>query len=96
MDAFDYNVEAELFPNSIKKSRRRSFRYQRFDRAADAIRFAVEELSAEALAGAYLEVDEQRFDAAGIRDLYDRAEYPLARSGARVAGAPKAPDGAAR
>jgi len=89
MDAFDYNDEAELFPNATRKSRRRSFGYRRFERAADAIRFAIEELPSEALVGAFLEVDEQRFDAAGIRDLYERAEYPLVRSGTGVADAPK-------
>jgi hypothetical protein len=79
MDVFDYNRAAELFPTRNVRSRRQAFKYRRFDRAADAIRFAIEVLPAQSLAGAYLEVDEQRFDAAGIRRLYDRADYPLAR-----------------
>jgi len=78
--AFDYNREAELFPARTRKSRGKSFGYQRFERAADAIQFAMEVLPAQSLAGAYLEVDEQRFDAEGIRLLYESPEYPLIRS----------------
>ncbi len=80
MVAFDYNREAELFPARTRKSRGKSFGYQRFERAADAIQFAMEVLPTQSLAGAYLEVDEQRFDAEGIRLLYESPEYPLIRS----------------
>jgi hypothetical protein len=79
MNAFDYNAEAELFPTRSWKSRRRPFAYRRFTHAAEAIRFAIEELPSELLLGAYLEVDEARFGGDGIRKLYDCAEYPLAR-----------------
>src|SRR5260221_470690 len=51
MDAFDYNCEAELFTNAIKKSRRRSFGYRRFEPAGDPVRFAIEGLPPPALAG---------------------------------------------
>jgi hypothetical protein len=77
MAAFDYNAEAELFPN--RGMRGRPIGYRRFNRAADAIRFAIEELPPQALVGAWLEVSEERFDAAGIRRLYDRPDYPLDR-----------------
>jgi hypothetical protein len=78
MSAFDYNAEAELFPS--RAVRRQPVGYKRFARAADAIRFAIEELAPQALAGAWLEVDEERFDAAEIRRLYEHADYPLQRS----------------
>jgi hypothetical protein len=54
--------------------------YRRFDRAAEAIRYVVEELPAKWLVGSHLEVDEQRFEGAAIRELYEAAEYPLSRS----------------
>jgi hypothetical protein len=88
MKAFDYNGDAELFTNAVNKSRRRSSRYRRFERAADAVRFAIEELPAQSLAGSTLEVDEQRFGAAEIRHLYESADYPLARSEVRASDPP--------
>ena len=77
---FDYAGEAELFPTNNRKYKRAAFGYRRFSKAADAIRFAIEQLPSEALAGAYLEVREQRFDRHGIRQLYDSEAYPLPRS----------------
>ena len=53
--------------------------YRRFARAADAIRFAMEDLPPELLVGAYLEVEQGRFDDEGIRQLYESADYPLVR-----------------
>ena len=76
---FDYGVAAELFPTRSRKSRRSAMKYRRFARAADAIRFAVEELPSDLLPGAYLEVDEKRFSSHGIRRLYDSTRYPLPR-----------------
>ena len=76
---FDYAGEAELFPTNHRKYKRAAFGYRRFSRAAEAIRFAIEQLPSEALAGAYLEVREQRFDRHGIRQLYDSEAYPLPR-----------------
>jgi hypothetical protein len=76
---FDYSVEAELFPTHNRKYKRAAFGYRRFSRAAEAIRFAIEQLPSDALAGAYLEVKEKRFDRHGIQQLYDSEAYPLER-----------------
>src|SRR5881394_3167172 len=87
MSVFNYRAEAELFPTKNRRSKSAPFAYRRFERAADAIRFAVEDLPADAFAGAYLEVGEVRFDRRGIRELYDHAEYPHVRKLAPLAAA---------
>jgi hypothetical protein len=76
---FDYDAAAELFPSRKQKSRRGPIGYRRFGHAADAIRFAIEELAPESLLGACLEVDEERYNNQGIRRLYDSTDYPLVR-----------------
>jgi hypothetical protein len=51
-----------------------------FDTAAQAIRFAIEELPAPLLLGAYLQVEDDRFDSEQIPILYESTAYPLTRS----------------
>ena len=93
MIAFDYNIVAELFPTKNeaelfsgkrRQHRRHPVGYGRFARAAYAIRFAIEELSADLLSDSCLKVDEQIFDGNGIRRLYDSENYPLVRRTAPV------------
>jgi hypothetical protein len=79
MAAFDYGAEAELFPGAAGPSRRQPVGYKRFASAAEALRFAMEELSPGSLAGAALEVGDERFDSHGMRELYEAAGYPLLR-----------------
>jgi hypothetical protein len=79
--SFDYTAAAELFPTRSRKGNR-PMGYRRFAKAADAIRFAIEELPPELLIGAHLEVNEERFNCDGIRRLYEHAEYPLVRRAA--------------
>ena len=76
MAKFDYGAPAELFPSRNRKIRQ-MLKYRRFDKAADAIRFAMEELPNALLLGAFIEVDEARLGHKDIRDLYESADYPL-------------------
>lgn len=78
MPKFNYDASAELFP-SRRYAKSQRARFQRFDRAADAVRYVVEEMPSAWLNGTVLEVDEQRFEGTAIKSLYDAAEYPLAR-----------------
>ena len=78
MIEFDYAAEAELFLTRSKRSGNLA-RYRRFARAADAIRFAIEELPRELLLGTHLQVGEGRYGGEGIRRLYHGAGYPLPR-----------------
>ena len=78
LNGFDYDVSAELFMSRSRAAKRRP-KYKRFDTAAEAVRFVVEELPAAVLPGAYLLVAETRFGVEEIRCLYHSAGYPLPR-----------------
>jgi hypothetical protein len=79
VDKFDFDAPAELFPSRNRKIVNK-IKYRRFERAADAIRFAVEELPEPLLLGAYIQIDEARLGHKDIRGLYESAEYPLKRA----------------
>jgi hypothetical protein len=76
IENFDYRAPAELFPSRNRKVVNK-IKYRRFDKAAEAVRFAVEELPEAQLLGAYIQVDEQRFGHQEIRALYKSERYPL-------------------
>ena len=76
---FDYGVPAELFMAKRKAGARQPLRYRRFATAAEAIRFAVEELPAVRALGAWMQVGDQRFDGDDIQRLYESDDYPLQR-----------------
>jgi hypothetical protein len=79
LDGFDYGAAAELFMGRSRRAKGHS-KYKRFDTAAQAVRFVVEELPAAVLPGAYLLVAEVRFGLEEIRSLYQSAGYPLPRA----------------
>lgn len=76
---FDYSAPAEIFMASARFGRKPPVGYRRFPTAAEALRFAVEELPASLLIGTVLEVLETRFDHQGILALYRKDTYPLPR-----------------
>jgi hypothetical protein len=80
-DDFDYSAPAEIFMTHARQARRHATTttYRRFQSAAEAIRYAIEEIPPPLLVGAVMEVQEERFDHAGIRGLYAQSGYPLAR-----------------
>jgi hypothetical protein len=76
---FDYGVPAELFMGKRKGGPRQPLRYRRFATAAEAIRFAVEELPAVRALGAWMQVGDERFDGEDIQRLYQSDDFPLQR-----------------
>jgi hypothetical protein len=78
MDAFMYEASAELFP-SRRYAKTAREQYRRFRTAAEAIQFIMEEVPSSWLNGSLLEVNERRYDGAGIRRLYEANDYPLQR-----------------
>ena len=81
--AFHYDSPAELFMPKQKGIRRRATpHYRRFATAAEAIRFAVEEMPAVRTLGAWMQVGDERFDSDEIYRLYESSGYPLYRDAA--------------
>jgi hypothetical protein len=78
MTLFDYEAPADLFP-ARSKTGRRPLGYRRFNTAAEAIRYAVEQMPPELLDGTVLESGDERSDGLRIRALYDSQDYPLTR-----------------
>jgi len=82
--AFDYDSPAELFMPKHKGIRRRATpHYRRFATAAEAIRFAVEEMPAVRTLGAWMQVGDERFNSDEISRLYESSGYPLQRDVSR-------------
>ena len=76
---FDYAGPAELYIARKQRAGRSTMTYRRFDTAASAIRFSMEELPDASLAGTVLEVEDGRYHHKDIRKLYESSAYPLHR-----------------
>ena len=64
-----------------KRGRGQPLRYRRFATAAEAIRFAVEELPSLRALGAWMQVGDERFNGDDIQRLYESDDFPLQRFG---------------
>ena len=74
----DWSAPAELY-TSVATFRTRNTHYFRFATAAEAIRFAIEELPGAALRGTAIECGDDRFEGDQIRALFEARDYPLRR-----------------
>jgi hypothetical protein len=79
MPPFDYNAPAELFLAKRTKSSRENNR--RFATAAEAIRYAIEDLRTPKAFGVWLQVGDERFNRSEIQRLYEAADFPLSKPG---------------
>jgi hypothetical protein len=86
MIAFDFDAPAELYWSEGHGAARGPMRYRRFASGAQAIRYAIEELPAALQRASIIEVDEDRFDARQIRELYNCPAYPLPRAAQQAPG----------
>ena len=77
--AFNYAASAELFMPKRKRGARQPLSYRRFATAAEAIRFAVEELPAIRTLGPWMQVGDERFNSDDILRLYESTGYPRRR-----------------
>ena len=79
MEAKHYKMEASLYYAKHASSCRKALVLRRFAKAAEAIRFAVEDLPPKLLGGCSLEVEESYYFGQEIRPLYDHQAFPLRR-----------------
>jgi hypothetical protein len=79
MDVEDYTMEASLYYSKSPHPKQKGLVFRRFSKAADAIRFAVEDLAPKLLAGCSLEVNDAHYFGREIRPLYDDGAFPLRR-----------------
>ena len=83
---FDYSAPAGVFTR-MRYGRGGTAKYRRFNTAAEAIRYAIEELPTQLLPGITMEVGEETLDHQQIMRLYEDPRFPLAPVAARDAAA---------
>ena len=71
---FNYNAPAELF--LAKRTKQGRGNYWRFTTAAEAIRYAVEDLRTPKAFGTWLQVGDERFNSTEIERLYETLPKP--------------------
>ena len=75
MPPFDYNAPADCSWQSAPRMAARTTGGS--TNAAEAIRYAVEDLRTPKAFGAWLEVGDERFNSSEIQRLYEADDYPL-------------------
>jgi hypothetical protein len=78
-EKFPFESPAEIYATGGTTARKRPMSYRRFSTSAEAIRFVIEGLPQIVQRGTVMEVDDERYELADIRNLYDSAAYPLTR-----------------
>jgi hypothetical protein len=68
---------AQSRPAARSRLPRSRTKYRRFATAAEALRYAVEDLRTPKAFGAWLEVGDERFNSIEIQRLYEASDYPL-------------------
>lgn len=86
MEAEHYRMEASLYYAKRATSYPKALVLRRFAKAAEAIRFAVEDLPPKLLGGCSLEVEESYYFGQEIRPLYDDHAFPLRRRTRSISG----------
>ena len=61
MGAFDYDVSVGLYSGVGTKFRQKTLKYRRFERAAEAIRYVMEDIPASALLGCSIEIADETY-----------------------------------
>ncbi len=75
MQPFPYGAPAEMFAaSSIRRSSRMN--YRRFETAADAIRYVMEDLPAPMQPGTSIQVGDERLGFTEIAELYESVGFP--------------------
>ena len=72
-----FSTTAPLLNCSGKAYEGRREKYRRFETAAEALRYAIEDLRTPKAFGAWLEVGDERFNSSEIQRLYEADDYPL-------------------
>lgn len=79
MENFDYSEPADFYTFGRRGGHARVRTYRRFATGAEAIKFAVEEQTADLLKYSVVETDDERLEAAQISALYNAEAFPLPR-----------------
>ena len=88
--SFDFDAPADLFPGGDRTHR---VGYRRFKNLAAAVAYCLERLTPMQMHGAVIETDEDRYELAEIRALYDRVDFPLLHREPEAAPRPHAARG---